>query len=170
MFPIIASFIFIHVIIFDVFFSNLGSLAELVKDGTRMIHHPQNQKQPQVLQQQLHMQQQAHPRLQQQAHQRLPQQVYTHKLISCFLVNVSESFDKLQIQRQMHPQMQQMVNPQSLQQQQQLLERMRKRQVTSPRPNMDMEKDRPLVQVKLENPSEMGVDGNAFNPINLGLH
>ncbi|KAF2614245.1 hypothetical protein F2Q70_00010741 [Brassica cretica] len=41
--------------------------------------------------------------------------------------------------------MQQMVNPQSLQQQQ-LLERMRKRQVTSPRPNMDMEKDRPLVQ------------------------
>ncbi|KAF2581761.1 hypothetical protein F2Q68_00003846 [Brassica cretica] len=114
-------------------YSNLGSLAELVKDGTRMIHHPQNQKQPQVLQ---HMQQ--------QAPQRLPQQ----------------------IQRQMHPQMQQMVNPQSLQQQQQLLERMRKRQVTSPRPNMDMEKDRPLVQVKLENPSEMGVDGNAFNPMN----
>ncbi|KAF3548573.1 hypothetical protein DY000_02005699 [Brassica cretica] len=35
--------------------SNLGSLAELVKDGTRMIHHPQNQKQPQVLQQQLHI-------------------------------------------------------------------------------------------------------------------
>ena len=68
MFPIIASFIFIHVIIFDVFFSNLGSLAELVKDGTRMIHHPQNQKQPQVLQ---HMQQ--------QAPQRLPQQVCTHK-------------------------------------------------------------------------------------------
>ncbi|KAJ4897185.1 Uncharacterized protein Rs2_23979 [Raphanus sativus] len=117
-------------------YSNLGGLAELVKDGTRMIHHPQNQKHPQVLQQQLHMQQQAPPRL--------PQQ----------------------IQRQMHPQMQQMVNPQSLQQQQQLLERMRKRQVTSPRPNMDMEKDRPLVQVKLENPSEMGVDGNAFNPMN----
>ncbi|KAG2293586.1 hypothetical protein Bca52824_040255 [Brassica carinata] len=102
-------------------YSNLGGLAELVKDGTRMIHHPQNQKQPQVLQQQLHMQQ--------QAPQRLPQQ----------------------IQRQMHPQMQQMVNPQSLQQQQ-LLERMRKH--------------RPLVQVKLENPSEMGVDGNAFNPMN----
>lgn len=61
--------------------------------------------------------------------------------------------------------MQQMVNPQSLQQQQ-LLERMRKRQVTSPRPNMDMDKDRPLVQVKLENPSEMAVDGNAFNPMN----
>ncbi|KAF3551586.1 hypothetical protein DY000_02005705 [Brassica cretica] len=92
-------------------YSNLGSLAELVKDGTTMIHHPQNQKQPQVLQ---HMQQ--------QAPQRLPQQ------------------------RQMHPQTQQMVHPQSLQQQQQLLERMRKRQVTSPRPNMDMEKDRPLVQ------------------------
>jgi hypothetical protein len=71
----------------------------------------------------------------------------------------------LQIQRQMHPQMQQMVNPQNFQQQQQL-ERMRRRPVTSPRPNMDMEKDRPLVQVKLENPSEMAVDGNAFNPMN----
>ncbi|KAG5394118.1 hypothetical protein IGI04_024081 [Brassica rapa subsp. trilocularis] len=95
-------------------YSNLGSLAELVKDGTRMIHHPQNQKQPQVLQQQLHMQQ--------QAPQRLPQQ----------------------IQRQMHPQMQQMVNPQSLQQQQQLLERMRKRQVTSPRPDMGTVRAQPV--------------------------
>lgn len=65
----------------------------------------------------------------------------------------------------MHPQMQQMVNPQNFQQQQQL-ERMRRRPVTSPRPNMDMEKDRPLVQVKLENPSDMAVDGNAFNPMN----
>ncbi|CAH2043327.1 unnamed protein product [Thlaspi arvense] len=116
-------------------YSNLGSLAELVKDGTRN-HPPQNQKQPQVLQQQLHLQQQA-------ASMRLPQQM----------------------QRQMHPQMQQMVNPQTFQQQQQL-ERMRRRQVTSPRPNMEMEKDRPLVQVKLENPSEMAVDGNAFNPMN----
>ncbi|KFK28225.1 hypothetical protein AALP_AA8G488600 [Arabis alpina] len=117
-------------------YSNLGSLAELVKDGTR--NHPSNQKQPQVLQQQLH--------LQQQAPLRLPQQ----------------------IQRQMHPQMQQMVNSQTFQQQQQQqqLERMRRRQVTSPRPNMEMEKDRPLVQVKLENPSEMAVDGNAFNPMN----
>ncbi|CAH8280910.1 unnamed protein product [Arabidopsis lyrata] len=115
-------------------YSNLGSLAELVKDGTRN-HPPPNQKQPQVLQQQLH--------LQQQASLRLPQQ----------------------IQRQMHPQMQQMVNPQNFQQQQQL-ERMRRRPVTSPRPNMDMEKDRPLVQVKLENPSDMAVDGNAFNPMN----
>lgn len=61
--------------------------------------------------------------------------------------------------------MQQMVNPQNFQQQQQL-ERMRRRPVTSPRPNMDMEKDRPLVQVKLENPPDMAVDGNAFNPMN----
>lgn len=61
--------------------------------------------------------------------------------------------------------MQQMVNSPTFQQQQQL-ERMRRRQVTSPRPNMDMDKDRPLVQVKLENPSEMAVDGNAFNPMN----
>ncbi|CAN8264228.1 unnamed protein product [Cochlearia groenlandica] len=115
-------------------YSNLGSLAELVRDGTR--NHPQpNQKQPQVLQQQLHLQQQAPPRL--------PQQM----------------------QRQMHPQMQQMVNSQTFQQQQQL-ERMRRRQVTSPRPTIEMEKDRPVVQVKLENSSEMAVDGNAFNPMN----
>ncbi|XP_010484344.1 PREDICTED: uncharacterized protein LOC109124513 [Camelina sativa] len=115
-------------------YSNLGSLAELVRDSTKS-HPPPNQKQAQVLQQQLH--------LQQQASLRLPQQ----------------------IQRQMHPQMQQMVNSPTFQQQQQL-ERLRRRQVTSPRPNMDMEKDRPLVQVKLENPSEMAVDGNAFNPMN----
>ncbi|CAA7034680.1 unnamed protein product [Microthlaspi erraticum] len=118
-------------------YSNLGSLAELVKDGTRS-HPPPNQKQPQVLQQQLH--------LQQQGPLRVPPQM----------------------QRQMHPQMQQMVNNsqtfQQQQQQQQHLERIRRRQVTSPRPNMDMEK--PLVQVKLENPSEMAVDGNAFNPMN----
>ncbi|KAL1196418.1 hypothetical protein V5N11_023113 [Cardamine amara subsp. amara] len=116
-------------------YSNLGSLAELVKDGIRN-HPPPNQKQPQVLQQQLH--------LQQQASLRLPQQ----------------------IQRQMLPQMQQVINSPTFQQQQQQLERMRRRQVTSPRPNMDMEKDRTLVQVKLENPSEMAVDGNAFNPMN----
>ncbi|VVB18139.1 unnamed protein product [Arabis nemorensis] len=59
-----------------------------------------------------------------------------------------------------------MVNAQTFQQQQQQLERMRRRQVTSPRPNTEIEKDRPLVQVKLENPSEMAVDGNAFNTMN----
>ncbi|WZZ43945.1 hypothetical protein YC2023_040204 [Brassica napus] len=95
-------------------YSNLGSLAELVKDGTRMIHHPQNQKQPQMLQQ----------------HNKLIRNKY---IIADSAANASSD-------------MQQMVNPQSLQQQQQLLERMRKRQVTSPRPNMDVEKDRPLVQ------------------------
>lgn len=69
--------------------------------------------------------------------------------------------------RQMHPQMQQVVHPQNLAfQQQQQLDRMRRRQPSTPRPGMDMEKDRPMVQVKIENPSELPMDGNAFNPIN----
>jgi hypothetical protein len=70
------------------------------------------------------------------------------------------------MQRQMHPQMQQMINSQNLayqQQQQQLqLERMRNQQSTN-RPAMDVNKERPLVQVKLENTSDLPSDGNAFN-------
>ena len=31
---------------------------------------------------------------------------------------------------------------------------------------MDVEKDRPMVQVKIENQSELPMDGNSFNPIN----
>ncbi|XP_010519094.1 PREDICTED: uncharacterized protein LOC104798625 [Tarenaya hassleriana] len=122
-------------------YSNLGSLSELVKDNTRSFATPNQQQQPHVIQQQLHPQQQ-------QAPPRLPQQ----------------------IPRQMHPQMQQqMIHSQNLTfQQQQQLERIRRRQVTSPRPNMEvgMDKDRPLVQVKLENPSELPPDGNVFNPMN----
>lgn len=71
----------------------------------------------------------------------------------------------VQIPRQMHPQMQQMVHPQNLAFQQQQLERMRRRQPSTPRPVMDVDKDRPMVQVKIENPSELPMDGNAFNAI-----
>ena len=73
---------------------------------------------------------------------------------------------KLQMTRQMHPQLQQMIHPQNLTfLQQQQLEKMRRRHL-SPRPVTDMDKDRPMVQVKIENPSELPMDSNAFNPIN----
>ncbi|CAK7339641.1 unnamed protein product [Dovyalis caffra] len=68
-----------------------------------------------------------------------------------------------QIPRQMHPQMQSMVHPQNLAFQQQQLERMRRRQASTPRPGMDVDKDKPLVQVKVENPPESPMDNNAFN-------
>ncbi|OAY35727.1 uncharacterized protein LOC110628554 isoform X2 [Manihot esculenta] len=68
-----------------------------------------------------------------------------------------------QISRPMHPQMQQMVLPQNLAFQQ--MERMRRRQQSTPRPAMDMDKERPMVQVKIENPPDLPMDGNAFNSI-----
>lgn len=73
------------------------------------------------------------------------------------------------MQRQLHPQMQQIIHSHNLafqqqqqQQPQQQLERMRSQQSTT-RPAMDINKERPLVQVKLENPSDLPIDGNAFN-------
>lgn len=70
----------------------------------------------------------------------------------------------------MHPQMQQMAHPQNLafqQQQQQQWERLRRRQPATPRPGIDMDKDRPLVQVKLENPTDVPIDSNTFNTLNV---
>ncbi|GMH24664.1 hypothetical protein Nepgr_026507 [Nepenthes gracilis] len=75
-----------------------------------------------------------------------------------------------QISRQMHPQMQQVVHPQNLAfQQQQMLERMRRRQTPSPRPASSLDKERPLAEVKIENPSDPPLDGNASSTIN-GRH
>ncbi|KAG6645714.1 hypothetical protein CIPAW_08G141000 [Carya illinoinensis] len=117
-------------------YSNLGPLAEHVKDGSRNFVQP-TQQQLQGIQ----------PQLQSQHHSSLllPQQM----------------------PRQMHPQMQQIIHPQNpaFQQQQQHLERMRRRQ-PSTRTVMDMGKDRPMVQVKIENPTELPMDGNALNSIN----
>lgn len=126
-------------------YSNFGPLADQIKDGSRNFHQ-QNQ-------QQIHGMQ---PQLQPQ-HQnpiRLPQQ----------------------ISRQMHPQMQQMQQIQQMQQlaqsknvpfqQQQQIERMRRRQPSTPRAGMDMVQDRPMVQVKIETPSELPIDSNAFNSFN----
>lgn len=71
----------------------------------------------------------------------------------------------------MHPQMQQMVNSQAFQQQQQqqqqfVLEKMRRRQAATPRAVMEANKDRPLLQVKVEN-TELPMDGNALNALNI---
>ncbi|CAK8537125.1 unnamed protein product [Lathyrus sativus] len=117
-------------------FSNFAPLVDVVKDGSKNL----------VQQGQLHAHGiQSQLQSQQQNSLRLPQQV--------------------QMQRQMHPQMQQMINSHSLtfQQQQQLqLERMRNQQ-SNPRPAMDVNKERPLVQVKIESASDLPSDGNAFN-------
>lgn len=72
------------------------------------------------------------------------------------------------MQRQMHPQMQQMIHSQNMvfqqqqqHHQQQQLERMRRHTASTPRPAMDMDKERPLVQVKIEN-QDLPIDGNTF--------
>ncbi|KAK6923845.1 Bromodomain associated domain [Dillenia turbinata] len=119
-------------------YSNLGALAEHVKDGTRNFVH-QSQQQVQGIPSQLQAQQNAHRLLQQTA-----------------------------AARQMHPQMQHMVvPPQNLAlQQQQQWERMRRRQQLAPRPVLNVDKDRPMVEVKLEHPSELPLENNAFTTIN----
>ncbi|KAL2521740.1 hypothetical protein Fot_25663 [Forsythia ovata] len=122
-------------------YSNLGTLSELVKDNTRNIIQ---QSQAQVPGMQLQLQTQHQAPIQQSQ----------------------------QIPRQMNPQMQQMNSAQYLafQQQQQHWERIRRRQQLTPRPalnsNMNMEKDRPMVQVKMENPSDFPLDNNAFTALN----
>ncbi|KAE8676582.1 hypothetical protein F3Y22_tig00111584pilonHSYRG00223 [Hibiscus syriacus] len=120
-------------------YSNFGALAELIKDGTSNLVQ-QTQQQMHAIQTQLQPQHQNALRMAQQ----------------------------LQMTRQMHPQMQQMVHTQNLSfQQQQQLERMLRRHPSTPCPVMDMaDKDRPLVQVKLENPAELPMDNKSSNPIN----
>ncbi|KAL8168055.1 hypothetical protein V2J09_009554 [Rumex salicifolius] len=71
-----------------------------------------------------------------------------------------------QVPRPMQSQMQQMMNPHNLTPQQQQLLRMRRAaQVSSPRPAMNMDKDRPMVEVKLEN-TDVSMDNSAFNMMN----
>ncbi|KAL3630139.1 hypothetical protein CASFOL_023123 [Castilleja foliolosa] len=128
-------------------YSNLGALVELMKDNTKNVV-------PQTQQQVLGMQSQAQLQLQ-------PQQ---------------QMQQSQQIPRQMSPQMHQMNSPQHLafQQQQQQWERMRRRQQSTPRPgmsmnnnNMDKEQQQPLVQVKMENPSDFPLDTtNSFTTMN----
>ncbi|CAN6542070.1 unnamed protein product [Malus baccata var. baccata] len=120
-------------------YGNFGSLVEQVKDGSRNF---------QQTQQQIHgIQSQLQP--QHQNLIRLPQQV------------------NQQMSRQMHPQMQQIAHSKNVPfQQRQQLERMRRCQPSTPRAGMDTDKERPMVQVKIEAPSELPMDGNAFNSFN----
>ncbi|XP_048437953.1 uncharacterized protein LOC103954710 isoform X1 [Pyrus x bretschneideri] len=120
-------------------YGNFGSLVEQVKDGSRNF---------QQTQQQIHgIQSQLQP--QHQNLIRLPQQV------------------NQQMSRQMHPQMQQIAHSKNVPfQQRQQLERMRRCQPSAPRAGMDTDKERPMVQVKIEAPSELPMDGNAFNSFN----
>ncbi|KAK6923268.1 hypothetical protein RJ641_011572 [Dillenia turbinata] len=117
-------------------YNNIGGLSEHVKDGTRNFVH-QSQQQVQGIPSQLQAQQNAHRLLQQTA-------------ATCH----------------MHPQMQHMIHPQNLALQQQQWERMRRRQQLTPRPVLNVDKDRPMVEVKLENPSELTMENNAFTAIN----
>ncbi|XP_023518890.1 uncharacterized protein LOC111782274 [Cucurbita pepo subsp. pepo] len=119
-------------------YGNFGPLVEIVKDGSRN-----------------------YVRQSLQVHGVQPQMQAQHQS----LLQVPQ-----QVPRQMHPQMPQMVHPQNLafQQQQQLAlaEKMRRRQSANPRAVMEVNKDRPLVQVKVEN-TELPMDGNALNALNV---
>lgn len=117
--------------------SNLGALAELVKDNTRNSVQPTLQ-QIQVMRSQI--------QAQQQATLRQPQQ-------------------NLQMPRQLHPQLQQMVQSRNLTfpQQQELEQRLLRCQAPTPRPGMNanmINNMRPLLEVKLEAPAEFPIDNN----------
>ncbi|XP_048501950.1 uncharacterized protein LOC104895524 isoform X2 [Beta vulgaris subsp. vulgaris] len=72
-----------------------------------------------------------------------------------------------QIPRQTNPQMSQVFHPQNLTlQQQQQFEKMQRRQLLSPRPAMTMDKERPMVEVKQENPPDLPLENNAINAMN----
>ncbi|CAA2993697.1 Hypothetical predicted protein [Olea europaea subsp. europaea] len=120
-------------------YSNLGTLSELVKDTKRNIIQ---QSHVQIPGMQLQLQTQHQAPIQQSQ----------------------------QIPRQMNPILQQMNNAQHLAFQLQQRERLRRQQQLTTRPsmnsNMNMEKDRPMVQVKMENPSDSPLDNNAFTAMN----
>lgn len=117
--------------------SNLAVLSELVKDNTRNVVQ-QTQQQVHGFQQQLQPQHAAAIRQSQQQALRMQQAINLQNL-----------------------------TPQQLQQ----LERIRRRQQLTPRPgmsmNMNIDKDRPLVEVKLEHPTDFPMDNNAFNAMTV---
>ncbi|XP_010277528.1 PREDICTED: uncharacterized protein LOC104611936 isoform X2 [Nelumbo nucifera] len=118
-------------------YNNLGTLVDHVKDGTRTLSH-QAQQHARGLQPQ--------PGFQSQ-HQ-------------------NSMLQSQQIPRQMHPQMQMVHNQNLAFQQQQQWERMRRRQPSTPRSGTTMEKERSMVEVKIESQTESPIDGNAFTGVN----
>ncbi|OWM66203.1 uncharacterized protein LOC116201077 [Punica granatum] len=128
--------------------SNLGALAELVKEGSRNFAQPSHQQMHDIQAQLQAQAQTQHPNP-----LRLPQQ----------------------IPRQFHSQVQQMLSSHNMAFQQQQLEMLRRRQqqqqVSASRTAMDTDKMRPMVQVKVENPPDLPTDSNnAFNPVNFRQH
>ncbi|KAG8383619.1 hypothetical protein BUALT_Bualt04G0032900 [Buddleja alternifolia] len=147
-------------------YSNLGTLTELMKDNSKNIVQ-QTQQQVPGIQAQLQSQQQP---LMQPSQQVAPA---NSGLFSCISApRRGEGGSRAWLLRQMSPQMQQqqLNNPQHLAFQQQQWEKMRRRQQQStPRPGMNMtmnmDKERPLVQVKMEN-SDFPLDTNTFTTMN----
>ncbi|KAM7529364.1 hypothetical protein LguiB_032774 [Lonicera macranthoides] len=125
-------------------YSNLGALAELVKDNTRSVSQPTRQ-QVQGIQSQ--MQSEHQTPIQQ------PQQISRQMQIQMQMQQMINNTPNMTIQQQ---------------QQQQHWERLRRRQQqpSTPRPvmNMNIDKERPMVQVKIENQSDFPMDtNNAFS-------
>ena len=124
---------------------------------------------PPHMQQMVHSQtlayQQQQQQLQQQQQQQLQQQQQQQQLQQ---QQQQQQLQQQQQQQHQQQQQQQQLQQQQLQQQQQQqqLERMRRRQQSTPRPGMEIDKDRPLVQVKIEAPSELPMDSNFFNNFN----
>ncbi|KAH9712680.1 transcription initiation factor TFIID subunit [Citrus sinensis] len=163
--------------------SNLGILAELIKDGTRNVVQQSQELikdgSRNIVQQSQELIKDGTRNIVQQNQelvkegtrnfvQQSPQQVHGAQ---SQLQSHQQSPVKLpqQVPRQMHQQMQQMVQPQNLafqQMQQQHLERSRMRQPSTPRPGMDMDKDRSMSQVNAENSSKLPMDANALNASN----
>ncbi|XP_043712028.1 uncharacterized protein LOC122660843 isoform X2 [Telopea speciosissima] len=113
-------------------YSNLGALVEHAKDGNRTITHPAPQ------------------------HLRELQSGFQSQLQSPIL-------QPQQLLRQMHPQMQmQMMHPQNMAFQQQQGDRMQRHQPSTPRSVMSMDKERPMLEVKIENPTDLPMDGNSM--------
>ncbi|XP_047319944.1 uncharacterized protein LOC124923974 isoform X2 [Impatiens glandulifera] len=141
-------------------YSNLGGLAEIVKDNSRNNPVQQTQQQQlQLIQSQLHPQFQAQLR---QSQQQVTRQMHPQ---------MQMQMQQIQLQMQMQQmQQQQMAQPQNLvfqQQQQQQMERIRRRQpaaaaaaaissstTTTTTTTTTNSTPRTMVQVKLENPSE----------------
>ncbi|MED6115561.1 hypothetical protein PIB30_091832 [Stylosanthes scabra] len=156
-------------------FSNFTPLLDAIKDGSRNIV-PQNHQQVHGIQSQMQPQQQSSIRIPQQVprqiHQQVQQLIHTQNLA---FQQHQQQQQHQQLQQQQQQQQQQLLQQQQQQQQQQqhpqqqqqlLQQQIRRRALSTPRPAMDIDKDRPLVQVKLENPPDLPIDNNAFNPIN----
>lgn len=142
--------------------NNLRALSELVKDGTKNAVH---QAQQQVQGIQSHVQQTPQQVQGIQAH--LQQTLQQVQGIQSHIQGPIRQQPQ-QIPRHMHSQIQQILSSRNMAyQQQQQWEQMKRRQQATPRPGVNPDnKDRPMVEVKVENPSDFPMDHNTFNNMN----